>query len=69
MSKWISVKDRLPKKRGFYIVSVHENDTDFISIANFNGTRLVIAFSGAITAWQPLPEPYKEVENESNDNL
>ena len=51
MSEWISVKDRLPKKGGFYLV--YRNAT---SVANYWPKWKV--FGGIDpTHWKPLPKP------------
>ena len=66
MSKWISVKDRLPDKRGAYLVSIHTtNHPDVVLISHFNpnNKRFTLA-NPEIIAWQKLPEPYKEIDNE-----
>lgn len=68
MTKWISVKDRLPdKKRMTYLVTIDCGYTvpfvDFAtwhSIGKING-EIQWGFSrGCVTAWQEVPEPYEE---------
>ena len=69
---WIPCSERLPEKHGYYLVTTHhaippyhmfhpENDiyADDISIQKFDGK-----FIDSVVAWMPLPEPYKEEEEE-----
>ncbi len=69
--EWISVKDRLPKEDGFYLVYI---------VANFNPENkqmITLYFSGlskrfiygsdeifTVTHWMSLPEPPKENSND-----
>lgn len=73
MSNWISVKDRLPDKRGKYIVTekVYSLDRTLsdkyqieVEEVEFYGDRWNRAKFIKVIAWQPLPEPYKEAEDE-----
>lgn len=63
MNEWISVKDRLPCKPGFYLVFVPEMARVAIY---YNGYDWIVdddfyAFGAyEITHWMPLPEPPKE---------
>ena len=77
MSNWISVKDRLPDKDGEEYL-VYRRTDEFkespfcIDIAHwYSVVTENHGFSkySEVLAWQELPEPYKEEENESNDNL
>jgi hypothetical protein len=65
MSKWVSVKDKLPPKPAFkekgYIVQV-DNITEPFS-AYWDGTKWTDDeddYLYGVIAWQPLPEPYRE---------
>lgn len=59
-SKWIPVSERLPEKNGYYLV------TDFESVeeAYFSFDRIWLSRyedkMKGVTAWMPLPDPYKE---------
>ncbi len=56
--RWIPVSERLPKNRGFYLVST----TDCITIMEFiNGwiSQNIGLCNGYVKAWMPLPQPYK----------
>ena len=64
MAEWISVKDRLPKKDGRYIVHT-ENITGFKPLENnvfiaefiFNDFVFKGWESNNVTHWQPIPKP------------
>ena len=62
---WIPVTERLPKEEGFYIVTLEhrygaETNIRFFKIEN--GERYWSLWGNEnITAWMPLPEPYKGV--------
>ena len=70
-SEWIPVSERLPKNVSTVIVQVKECEKPtFGWYGPINGWRLsdnvyegVTEFS--VTAWMPLPEPYKE----QNDDI
>ncbi len=55
--EWIAVKDKLPDKEGFYLVSL-ENGR--IVVADSGGIIENHDFEPKMVAWQPLPEPYKK---------
>ena len=74
MSEWIHVKEKLPKKDGWYLVSLGnewgENgfgrvakdkkvyDSD-VRISQFkNG----VFYHGMVVAWMEMPKPYTEVD-------
>lgn len=72
---WISSKNRLPKERGFYIFQLNDGRVHEYYYANeilygdcdrqFDEPIEEVVFNlNDVLAWQPLPEPYKEVENE-----
>ena len=61
MSKWISVKDRLPEKIGYYICCL---DNGTIKVCKWiygirNGMWDNPNWT-TVTHWMPLPEPPKE---------
>ena len=65
---WIPVKDRLPEAAGEYLVTYNPcyweevyNDI-FVGLDTFRGKKTWAKKKyQRIIAWQPLPEPYKEV--------
>lgn len=65
---WIPCSEGLPKKDGRYQVTRYDYNTEFIDILwyeeNLWWNR---RYTGdyAVTAWMPLPEPYKEEACES----
>ena len=67
MAKWIPVSKRLPKKDGSYLVCTKNNGillTRFYTNGRrFSSTRI----SNLVVAWQPLPKPYKEAQDERTD--
>ena len=57
--KWVPVSERLPEKTGAYLVTVKNGN---IKIGHF--TTLDDTWTDAkATAWQELPEPYREGES------
>ena len=70
---WIPVSERLPEKEDIYQVTIKYKNFAGIHLTvrtaiyenekwNIHGSQPVIS-NRKIIAWQPLPEPYKEVEN------
>lgn len=58
---WISVKERLPERRGNYLVTVESAWARFILISHYNAPGWTEEYGGQkIIAWQSLPEPYRE---------
>lgn len=68
-TRWIPVSERLPEEDGCYFISYHDDSVsdDFVGITHYKPTR-VEPFEAPwfwdydihhITAWMPLPEPYK----------
>ena len=61
---WIPCSERLPKKDGRYQVTRHDyvTNTEFIDILWYEGNLWWNRHSTgdyAVTAWMPLPEPWK----------
>lgn len=59
LGEWIPVSERLPDKKGLYLVSHGENYS--VRIEEFNGIRhfSTIHNYSQPKAWLPLQEPYK----------
>lgn len=62
--KWIPCSERLPDESGTYIVNAIENRIVHVTFAKWMPRMKRWNLSGSrsywkITAWQPLPEPYK----------
>lgn len=58
MGEWISVKDRLPKEEGRYLVSYDlENNRKLTSLRCFYSGCPEAFIATGITHWMPLPEP------------
>ena len=61
MSEWISVKERLPDKKGEYLVAVNRTSNGKPRGQTVNtawyGYRHDGGFHEAITHWMPLPDP------------
>ena len=53
-TRWIPVSERLPKKSGKYLVTVKNGNVYAGTYDAFSGK-----FQCAVTAWRPLPKPYK----------
>lgn len=56
---WISVKDRLPEKKGCYIVYVILEDGELSSVTYFDKK---FGFQAPVTHWMPMPEKPYEVD-------
>lgn len=58
--QWIPVAERLPERCNYYIVT----DFDKVDEAYYNSDGRWFSWDGNklkdVTAWMPLPEPYKE---------
>ena len=72
--EWIPVKERLPDKNGRYLVtnynlvclrrfSVARNEFGYFDNTDESYESRWVSVP-QVTAWMPLPEPYKEEENE-----
>ena len=65
-SGWIPVTERLPKEDGNYLVTMKHKEFNQTKVTSmdFNGEFLFNDYFEKawweVTAWQPLPEPYKE---------
>ena len=56
-NQWIPVSERLPDDYGHYIVCTTQNNVyvaRYTSWGSWNGQ-----FKNCVTAWMPLPDPYK----------
>ena len=64
MGKWIPCSERLPKKEGFYLVTLgykHGAETTIRFFRIEDGKRYWSIWGNEnITAWMPLPDPYTE---------
>lgn len=62
---WIPVSERLPEENGYYLITVKElNYEEHVTISFFDkydmrGWQHVHMLTEKVTAWKPLPEPYK----------
>lgn len=57
--RWIPITERLPEERGEYLITTTDglvNKCFFIG----KGERYFFGMHEYVTAWMPLPEPYKE---------
>lgn len=76
MKRWIPVTERFPEKNGNYLVTVLSSDGTaniyFEDVEHYNVGQKTKGWlhynldgpknKRKVIAWQPLPEPYKEVE-------
>ena len=73
--RWIPVTERLPDKRGDYLVTLCGNGEPWVEIAlwneTFGGRWQMVLYNDVdysdisnVIAWMPLPEPYQEGEQE-----
>ena len=67
MAEWISVKDRLPEKDGYYLVvtygviSIEEFSKEKLAWLGYDWDNAEVYEMIGITHWMPLPEPPEEV--------
>ena len=63
--QWIPCEERMPEERGFYLVSGNGKVwiCEMIILMGTKGWSNSIA-NPIVVAWMPLPEPWKESENE-----
>ena len=65
MNKWTSVTERLPEKGKMVLATVKGFSRDHVVLAEYaevNGTGIWYdhaSIAVTVTAWMPLPEPYK----------
>ena len=73
--RWIPVTERLPDKRGDYLVTLCGNGEPWVEIAlwneTFGGRWQMVLYNDVdysdisnVIAWMPLPKPYQEGEQE-----
>ena len=63
--KWIPVSERFPEKSGDYLVTVdYGNDIGRMCQHRYFFSKGIGWEDEYISAWMPLPEPYKGAENE-----
>ena len=73
--QWIPCSERLPEQYGNYLISIHGEDEPDIgtinpndkrgwSLCDANGFHWASDKKLIVTAWMPLPEPYKERREE-----
>lgn len=65
--EWISVKDRLPPKKGDYLVNCRHiypdgYVDDYINIIHFRGKTTWATGNECISHWMPLPPPPRPAE-------
>lgn len=61
--QWIPCSERLPEEEGYYIVTYNLEGYKVIDRTFFSETYgAFMRYGQAVTAWMPLPEPYKGVE-------
>ncbi len=62
---WIPVSERLPEEDGKYLCCTKLGSrimANYYPFGNTHRWRTFGSVANAIVAWQPLPKPYKEVE-------
>ena len=63
---WIPVSEKLPEESSIYIVSAKEGGREIVTFVKWQNRFKKWDLSGTraywrVTAWKPLPKPYKEV--------
>ena len=65
--RWISVSERLPEESNFYLVTIADKYTTYVSTLFFMiSTADMWEHDKRVVAWKPLPKPY-ESEAVQND--
>lgn len=64
MSEWISVKDKLPKEPGYYLVCWFRCSGPVIDIVYWRGKTTWARGNQRITYWMPLPNPPEKVSED-----
>ena len=75
--RWIPCSERLPEQYGNYLISIHGEDEPDIgtinpndkrgwSLCDANGFHWASDKKLIVTAWMPLPEPYKGGEQDDS---
>lgn len=61
VQEWISVKDRLPDKRGEYLCyyKFEPDSPDVVCENTYQGSDLWLSEMDKVTHWQPMPQPPK----------
>lgn len=61
VQQWISVKDRLPDKRGEYLCyyKFEPDSPDVVCENTYQGSGLWLSEMDKVTHWQPMPQPPK----------
>ena len=67
--KWIPVSEKLPEETGWYIVTIRTEKGIAVCEQSYRkGENHWTTLKGIeVIAWMPLPEPYKEVDDEASD--
>ena len=61
--RWIPVEERLPDKRGRYLVTAESAGYRFLLLGHYNGPDWTEERSDQrFIAWMPLPEPYRQAK-------
>ena len=65
VGEWIPCSERMPDESGTYIISAIDGNILRVSFAKWMPRFRTLALSGCrsywkVTAWMPLPEPYKK---------
>ena len=68
-NKWIPVSEKMPERGGYYLVTEKiSEECWFVGLAPYRSTCERWFGDHEVTAWMPLPEPYKEGEENGNVN-
>ena len=59
--QWIPCSERLPENNGQYLISTNKGA---VYVVRRSFGRWGSSFRNCVTAWQPLPDPYEEVEQD-----
>lgn len=57
---WIPVSERLPEKKGRYVVTTDSKYNDTVEVTFYDPKHNIWHIASNVIAWMPMPEPYRK---------